>query len=135
MKRTLLVIALVSLLLSGAKRLKLYRFTIINKAGMEIAVQLDGDELGQFYYLTIPTGDAASPAKRTFTLVPDTYAMQVYYLELWDPVYGASCNDAAAPALEVDRNLQMVFLECGVTPRRPGDNPQLKFGSGHNRRR
>lgn len=135
MRRTILAIALASLLLNGAKPLKLYRFTVINKAGMEIAIQLVGEEFGQFYYLRLPEGDTDAPAGQTFTLIPDTYSMQVYYLELWDPVYGASCSDAAAPALEVDRNLQMVFLECGVTPRHAGETPYLKFGSRNKPRR
>jgi hypothetical protein len=135
MKRGLLLIALISLLLTGAKPIKLVRFTIVNKAGMEIAVQMDGEEHQQFYYLRLPEGDAATPAVQTFTLVPDTYSLQVYYLELWDPVYGASCTDAAAPSLELNRNTQMVFLECGVSPRHPGETPLLKFGSGQRRGR
>jgi hypothetical protein len=96
---------------------------------MEIAVQMEGEEREQFYYLRFPQGDADTPAVQTFTLVPDTYSLQVYYLELWDPVYGASCTDAAAPSLELNRNIQMVFKECGVTPRRPSETPLLKFGS------
>jgi hypothetical protein len=129
MKRVLLAIALASLLLSAAKPARLVRFTIINKAGMPIAVQMEGEQREQFYYLRLPAGETASPAVQTFTLIPDTYSLQVYYLELWDPVYGSACTDAAAPSLELNRSIQMVFLECGVAPRRPGEAPILKFGS------
>ena len=136
MKRVLFVVALISfLLLSGAKPMKLVRFTIVNKAGMEIAVQMEGEEREQFYYLRLPAGDTDTPAVETFTLVPDTYSLQVYYMELWDPVYGASCTDAVAPSLELNRNTRMVFLECGVSPRRPGETSLLKFGSGQRRGR
>ena len=130
MKRALFAFAMVSLLLISAKPVRLVRFTIVNKAGMPIAVRMEGEELEQFYYLRLPEGDAATPAVQTFTLVPDTYSLQVYYLELWDPVYGASCTDATAPALELNRNTQMVFLECGVSPPRQGESSLLKFGSG-----
>jgi hypothetical protein len=129
MKRILLAIGLICLLLSAAKPVRLARFTIVNKAGMPIAVQLEGQDQEQFYYLRLPSGDPETPAIQTFTLVPDTYSLQVYYLELWDPVYGASCNEAPATSLELNRNIQMVFKACGVTPRRPGEIPLLKFGS------
>ena len=99
MRRVLFVIALTSfLLLSGAKPMKLVRFTIVNKADMEIAVQMDGEEREQFYYLRLPEGDVETPSVQTFTLVPDTYSLQVYYLELWDPVM-----EPPAPTLPLHR--------------------------------
>ena len=132
MKKTLLIIALLALLLIAARAsyTKLYRLTIINKSGMELAISLLGEDDNNQYYLRVPAGDRRSPTETTFTLVPDTYSIKPYYIESWDPVYGYSCDDPGAKTLVAERNIRLTFTECNYTPRNGGEPSMWKFNAG-----
>jgi len=128
MKKILTLLSLLSLLLIGAKKqpIELVEITIINKSGLEIAIQLKGndreytnfaDQLkGELYYLTVPEGDKVTPAIKTFEIENNTYGMQLYYLSTYDPVYGFKCPVPAPNVLRAERNIRIVVLPCDEYP-------------------
>ena len=83
MRKKLLIISLLAVLLIAASSsyTKLYRLTIINKSGMEMAISLLGEDDSHQYYLRVPEGDRRSPTETIFTIVPDTYSINAYYIE------------------------------------------------------
>lgn len=112
---------------ASSQPIKLHRLTLVNKSGLPIEVRLTGENVENYYYLRIPTGDREHPVEQVFTIVPDTYKMQPYYIELWDPVYGYSCEGAGSKTLYAYRNLKITFLECDITPRHRGESPIYKW--------
>jgi hypothetical protein len=129
MKKLYYFIIICSFLLIAASpdQVNLVRFTVINKSGLPMEVKLTGQNDENFYYLRIPAGDRSSPSETVFTIVRDIYRMQPYYIELWDPVYGYSCGGASGKTLYAFRNIQITFVECGVTPRHKGEPAMMKF--------
>jgi hypothetical protein len=126
-KKILYLLPLLTLLLIGAKQpIDLVEFTIINKAGRDIAISLKGKDWpcisqcdtskGEIYYLTVPAGDRDGPSVKTFEIEKNTYGMQLYYIQTWDPVYGFKCPIPAANALMATRNLRLTVLPCDQTP-------------------
>jgi len=81
------------------------------------------------YYLRVPKGNRLAPTEKSFTIVPDYYTVQLYYIELWDPVYGSTCG-AGSQTLDITRNIKVFILECNRRVPNGGDTPQIKFG-GH----
>ena len=127
MKRILMLISLFSLLLIGADRpVDAVRFTVVNKSGMEISISLLAQDAecasskdiirGEFYYLTVLEGDRSVPATKAFDIQRDTYVMQLYYNETYDPVYGYKCGTPAPNALLARNNTRLVVLPCDFTP-------------------
>jgi hypothetical protein len=107
---------------------RLMRLTIINKAGRKIEISLTGKNHGLFYYLHIPEGSTLSPTEKVFTIIPDLYSSNLYYVELWDPVYGNQCG-TKGQTLDVTRNVVVMVLPCDRTPANGGEFPSLvKFG-------
>lgn len=131
MRKKLLIISLLAVLLIAASSsyTKLYRLTIINKSGMEMAISLLGEDDSHQYYLRVPEGDRRSPTETIFTIVPDTYSINAYYIEPWDPVYGYTCNDPGGKTLEAERNIRLTFTECNYTPRNGGEPSMWKFNA------
>ena len=137
MKKTLLVILLLSLLMTGSKGSELVELTIINKSDMEIAIQLKGTdkvcancsevEEGSMYYLTVPEGSKERPSVKTFEIEKDRYGMQLYYIETYDPVYGFKCNTPTPNRLEAARNIRIVVLPCDETPPNVGEPTMRKY--------
>lgn len=129
MRKLVLIISMLALLLIAASPsyTQLYRLTIINKSGMELAISLLGEDDNNQYFLRVPAGDRRSPSEITFTIMPDTYSIQPYYIEPWDPVYGYTCNDPGAKTLEAERNIRITFTECDYRPRNGGESPYWKF--------
>ena len=129
MKRVLILTTLLTLLSMGASpaAAKLVRLTIVNKSGLPLEIKLTGENVENFYYLRIPAGDRVSPTEVEFTIARDTYQMQPYYIELWDPVYGASCGGAGSKTMLAFRSIRVTFLECDYTPRRKGEPGVLKW--------
>ena len=73
--------------------------------------------------------------EKVFTVVPDEYSASLYYVELWDPVYGATCG-SKAQYLDLRRNVRVVVRECNHTFAQPGEPPALvKFGAPAKRKR
>jgi len=131
MRKILLVISMLATLLIAASSsyTKLYRLTIINKSGMDLAISLLGEDDNNQYYLRVPEGDRRSPTETIFTIVPDTYSINAYYIEPWDPVYGYTCNDPGGKTLEAERNIRLTFTECNYTPRNGGEPSMWKFNT------
>ena len=131
MRKMLLIISLLAVLVIAASSAytKLYRLTIINKSGMEMAIGLLGEDDNNQYYLRVPAGDRRSPTETIFTLVPDTYSINAYYIEPWDPVYGYTCNDPGGKTLVAERNIRLTFTECNYTPRNGGEPSMWKFNA------
>ncbi|MBN1149529.1 MAG: hypothetical protein JXA78_19870 [Anaerolineales bacterium] len=131
MKKTLLAVALLALMLVSATPYaahKLIRLTVVNKSGLPVEIQLTGSCNDNWYYLRIPKGDIQFPFEQVFTIVPDVYALQAYYVELWDPVYGYSCS-ARAATINATRNLKVMVPECNRTPSVPGEASIVKLGA------
>ena len=130
MKKAFLALCLLSLFLMGSDRdsIKLVRLTIVNKSGLKLEVRLTGDcEINQ-YYLHVPEGNRQSPYHAIFTIIPDRYVVQPYYIELWDPVYGYSCSTPSSQTIDIKRNMRIVIVECDRTPRKPNEDNIVKFG-------
>ncbi|MCC7128819.1 MAG: hypothetical protein B6D39_07330 [Anaerolineae bacterium UTCFX2] len=140
MKKIYVILPLLALLLVGADRpVDTIRLTIINKSGMEIAIQLRSSDYecanskdivrGDFYYLTIPKGDRETPAIKAFDIQKNTYGMQLFYIETYDPVYGFKCKPPAPNALQAARNLRLTVLPCDfpISPKQVGEPSMFKF--------
>lgn len=137
MKKGLLIISLLTLFFIGGYPYphQLIQLTIVNKSGLPLEIGLTGTFEEKFYYLRIPKGDRLFPMEKTFTIVPDEYAIQPYYTELWDPVYGYKCSNQSSQTMELIRNIRMVFLGCNRPPVNRGEPSMLKFGGAGGRPR
>jgi hypothetical protein len=132
MKKALLILCIMSLFLIGAKEpIAVARFTIINKSGMDIAVQLTNfktdpeDKL--FYYLKVEAGENETISQKTFIIEKDSYFLQLFYLETYDPVYGYRCDTQQPTKLFFFRNTRITFLPCGFNACSPGEPSMRKF--------
>ena len=131
MRKPLLFVALLSLLLApllmAAEPVNLIRFTLINKSGIDIAVQLFSADYENVYYLKVPEGSRQYPTTKTFTIAKDIYQMQVFYIETYDPVYGYSCGNAPPTTLFATRQMKVVLTECGELPPNRGEPTMMKY--------
>lgn len=137
MKRTFLIITLLTTFLMGASPVttRLVRLTIINKSGMPLEISLTGSEDEVNYYLRVAEGDRTIPVVTVFTIHPDEYQMRVYFVELWDPVYGATCDDTAGQRVDATHNVRVVVHPCKYTPPNGGEPPSmLKYGGRSHKR-
>jgi hypothetical protein len=58
----------------------------------------------------------------------DQYSSTLYYIELWDPVYGYSCS-SMDQILDITRNIKVVVSECTRTFPNGGEPPSIiKYG-------
>jgi hypothetical protein len=138
MKKTMMFIALVSLLLIGAinKPVDTIRLTIVNKSGRGIAIQLrtqpktccNSGELipGLFYYLPVD-GKENNITIKAYDIEKETYGMQLYYIQTYDPVYGWECATPAANALKAKRDMRLTVLPCDRTPPNVGEPSMRKY--------
>jgi hypothetical protein len=126
-KKILYLLPLLTLLLIGAKKpIDVIELTIINKAGRDIAISLKGKDWvcynkcdtrkGEIYYLTVPAGINDTPSIKSFEIEKNTYGMQLYYIQTWDPVYGLKCPIPSPNSLAANRNLRVTVLPCDETP-------------------
>ena len=138
MRRMLWLTCLLALLLvAGSEPVNPIRFTVINKSGMDIAVQLKGSSKacatknetveGAFYYLPVAEGTREKPTLKTFIIERDTYVMQVFYMETYDPVYGFKCDPTKPNPMIAARNIRLVILPCGEFPCSPGEPTMWKY--------
>jgi hypothetical protein len=138
LKRTWIAIGLLVSILIAAKYepVKLIRLTIINKSGLDIEIELTGsceDTDEDHYFLRVPEGSRFFPTEKVFTILPDKYTMSVYYVELWDPVYGTDCS-SRSQKVDATRNVRVVISECTITPPNAGEPSMLKLGGSGGRR-
>ncbi len=138
MKKIFLIFALLSLLLVSAAPtppIKLVRLTLLNKSDNDIEVKLTGKSCSQFYYyLRVPKGEYGVPVEKSFTIIPDTYSVDTYYVELWDPVYGHKCSDRTA-TVEIHHTTRIVIQSCKFTPPNKGEPSIVKLGGTGTRHR
>ena len=132
MKKALFILAILSILLIGAEKpVAVAKLTIVNKSGMDIAVQLTNfktdpeDKL--FYYLRVDAGDHDAPSTKTFVIEKDQYFFQLFYIETYDPVYGYKCDTQQPTKLIFFRNTRLTFLPCGFNTCQPGEPSMRKF--------
>lgn len=127
-KLLVLLLLMFALLSMGASTGRLTRLTVINKSGRDIEMSLSGRELDQVYYLRVSEGSRQSPTEKVFTVTPDVYTSILYYVELWDPVYGYQCA-SRTQRMDLNRNVRVVVLECDRKYINAGEPPSmLKYG-------
>jgi hypothetical protein len=132
---TILILSL--FLIAGSAPMPTIRLTLVNKSGMDIAVQLMGQDQvyanksdvrrGQFYYLTVLKGTKEEPTIKHFDIEQNTYGMQLFYLETWDPVYGFQCGRTTPNALIAEHNLRLTVLPCTEYPCSRGEPTMWKY--------
>ena len=135
-KRILLILLTLALVFTslGAAPMRLVRLKVINKSSMKIEISLTGKYFENFYYLRVPEGSSLLPVEQAYTVVPDTYSSSVYFVELWDPVYGHKCTDKAQ-TLDVRHNVVLIVFACEFTPPNAGEQPSLvKYGGQSSKR-
>ena len=133
----ILIASLLAMFLVSAEPVDLIRFEIINKSGMEIAVRLNGVSYpclnkndvskSKFYYLPVPEGSKELPYAKIYTIERDTYAMQVFYLETYDPVYGFRCTQPPPNMLKAVRNTRVTIGDCKTLPINGGEPSMRKY--------
>jgi hypothetical protein len=138
MKKMLWLVPLLALILiaaaAGSGAFRPMRLTVINKSSMALELSLMGTEEQNFYYLRIPEGSRDVPTEKVFTIIPDVYTSRIYFVELWDPVYGHSCTDESE-SLDIRRDVRVIVFECNRRPPNRGEPPSLvKYGAGRGKR-
>jgi hypothetical protein len=135
MKRKFHLLFLIALVLISAKPVstRMTRLTVVNKSGMAIELSLTGSETSSFYYLRVAKGDRIVPLEVNFTIYPDKYSSSLYYVELWDPVYGSTCS-SKSQSLDLRRNIRLMVFECDRQIAAPGEIPTVKYGAGRGKR-
>ena len=103
-------------LLTAAKEnpADLVRFTVINESPFPLGISLTGTFTETTYYLNVPEGDSEFPVEKTFTITRDEYQMVVYYIDLWDPVYGYTCTTGPGGLLNARRNNTLTVKHCNA---------------------
>jgi hypothetical protein len=124
----LLIIALLSVLLLGARESNFMVMTVINKAGMEVAVSLVANDLSRAYYIVIPEGNRDSPSIKRFTVTKDFYRMRVFWMEEQDPETGADCRTSSSSRVTAVRNMRVVVGSCAHALPNAGEKTMYKFG-------
>ena len=128
-----LLLLLHSVLLIGAAPYRTVRVTVINKSGMPVDVRLTGKYQEKIYYVRIPEGNRTIPAEAVVDVIPDEYSFQIFYIELWDPVYGSECGEGSNSA-EVTHSTRLTVLECSNRTPNNGEPPSiLKYPAGRGR--
>ena len=130
MKKILMLVSIVALLLVGACPIptRLVRLTLVNRSPDRVAVQLTGlDVTTSFYYLTLPKSVAGQPVEKTFTIMSQRYSAEIFYLEIYDPVYGFKCSQNPSSNVTASHNLRFIILKCGSTVIKKKDTYTLKF--------
>jgi hypothetical protein len=132
-----LIASILALMLVSAEPIELIRLTIINKSEMDIAIQLTSltgpcinkNDVSQsrFYYLPVPEGSKDLPNAKVYTIERNTYAMRVFYLETYDPVYGFKCINPSANMMKATRNMRVVIGECRILPVNAGEPSMRKY--------
>lgn len=134
-KKILLILPLLVVLFTGASYGDLFRLKIINKSSLPIELTLTGQDNNGFYVLRVLGASRGVPTEQIFTVSPDTYATSLFYVEIYDPVYGYTC-DSKSQELEIYRNVRLVINDCNHSVRRGSEPPsQIKYGGPGGRRR
>lgn len=116
MKKLLPWLLAFTLLLTASKKdtANLVRFTVINESPFPLGISLTGTFTETIYYLNVPEGDPEFPVEKTFTIARDEYQMVVYYIDLWDPVYGYTCTTGPGGMLNAMKNSTITVKHCNA---------------------
>jgi hypothetical protein len=128
-KKALLTFALLSLTMIGASSLKPVVLTVVNKSGKEIAVGLVEANNYRAYYLHVPEGTKSTPTKEVFAIERGEYTMNVYYIQIYDPVYGYECDQPGSSTWMAVRNLRVTVKPCDAPAANRGERPLIKSDS------
>jgi hypothetical protein len=127
------IILLLGLASLGSVSVRTVRVTVINKSGMPVDVRMTGAYTEKIYYLRLTEGDRSFPAEAYADVVPDKYSFEIFYVELWDPVYGTKCGEGSNIA-EVTHSTRLTVLECSNKTPNNGEPPGiLKYPAGKGR--
>ena len=130
----IILIILTSFLIGSKPKPILKRLTIINKSGLPVEMRLTGTFCDDNqYYLRVVEGDTMAPYMQVFTILPDRYSIALYYIELWDPVYGYHCGSKSM-TVDIFHNTRLTVTSCDVTPQNGGEPGIWKFGARTSRR-
>jgi hypothetical protein len=133
-KFPLMVILLLAITSLGSVSVKTVRVTVINKSGMPVDVRMTGAYEEKIYYLRLAEGDRSFPTEAYADVVPDKYSFEIFYVELWDPVYGSKCGEGSNNA-DVTHSTRLTVLECSNKTPNNGEPPAiLKYPEGKGRR-
>ncbi len=101
---------------------------VINRSGMEIALQLDGAVLGESYYFKVPKGDKQQEIEVSYSVQRDDYYIQLYFLENYDPVYGKKCSESSAVWYPLQSQRTITILPCNEVMSNNGEQTFKKIG-------
>jgi hypothetical protein len=109
------------------------RVTVINKSEMPIQVRMTGKCWEQIYFLRLEEGDRINPTETSADVIQDEYRFEIFYTELWDPVYGYECGEGTNSAV-VNHRTRLTVLECSNNTPNNGERPTiLKYPQGPGR--
>ena len=128
-KTVLLVVALLCLSITGASPLRTVELTIINKSGKEIAIGLVEANSYRAYYLHVAEGTKSTPTKEVFAIERGQYTMNVYYIQIYDPVYGYECDQPGSSTWHAIRNMRVTVKPCDAPAANRGERPLIKSDS------
>ncbi|MEI7988732.1 MAG: hypothetical protein WCI88_06810 [Chloroflexota bacterium] len=134
MKKILLGISVLALFLMSNRPLfdrptfNLVHLTIINKAEMKIGVELTGTDNGYAYYFPVAKGVKENPTEITYDVYRDNYAIKIYYIQRYDPVYGYQCDLTSQTAIDIQSASRLVVKGCEVSIPNRGEPTQNKVG-------
>jgi len=101
---------------------------VINRSGMEIALQLDGAVLGESYYFKVPKGDRQLATEVRYSVQRDDYSLQLYFLENYDPVYGTKCSESSTIWYPLQSQRTITILPCDELMPNNGEQTFKKIG-------
>jgi hypothetical protein len=109
------------------------RVTVINKSGVPIEVRMTGKCWEKIYYARLGEGDRINPTEKYVDVIQDVYTFEIFFIELWDPVYGYECGEGTNSA-EVNHSTRLTVLECSNKTPNNGERPTiLKYPQGRGR--
>ncbi len=127
MRKLFFILAILSIVLTAASPVNPARLTIVNKASKKVEVKLvAADDSGAYNFL-VDKGSKDFPSETVFVIEKGQYSMSVHYVEIYDPVYGYTCEDVES-TLVAKRNIRVVILECNQTPPNSGEGSLMKYG-------
>jgi len=129
-KSRLIFLVILTFFALGAKPMRTVRVTVVNKSGMPVDLRLTGKYQEEIYYLRLPEGDRTNPTEAFADVVPDQYSFEIFYVELWDPVYGSKCEEGTN-STDVTHSTRLTVLECSNKTPNNGEPPAiLKYPQG-----
>jgi hypothetical protein len=109
------------------------RVTVINKSEMPVQVRMTGKCWEQIYFIRLEEGDRVHPTEASADVIQDEYRFEIFYTELWDPVYGYECGEGSNSAV-VNHRTRLTVLECSNKTPNNGERPAiLKYPQGAGR--